>query len=169
MSGDVLRVSRLGVGLGALRGWPLKRWTVAAVVCLAAALVIGVPTGIVSTGFYTRMTPVVWWNYPVWAVSAVLVGLLAATYVRDGAPAPAAPDRGGRAVGGTLLTTFAVGCPVCNKLVVALIGASGATSYWAPLQPVLGLASVALLLAGLSLRLRGQLACPAPGIGAHAT
>jgi hypothetical protein len=28
------------------------------------------------------MTPVVWWDYPIWAISAVLFGLVAATYVR---------------------------------------------------------------------------------------
>ena len=33
---------------------------------------------------------------------------------------------------------FAVSCPVCNKVVVALLGASGATSTFAPLQPALG-------------------------------
>ena len=162
MAGDALQLPRLGSGLASLRAWPLERWAVAAVVTVVAALLMGVPTGIVSTGLYTRMTPVLWWNYPVWAVSAVLVGMVAATYVRAGAPPSSAPDRSRRAVGGTLLTTFAVGCPVCNKLVVGLIGASGATSYWSSLQPVLGVASVALLLTGLVVRLRGQVACPAP-------
>jgi len=127
-----------------------------------AALAMGVPTGIVRTSFYTRMTPVTWWDYPVWAVSAVLVGLTAATYVRVRGAAPAGVDRSRRTIGATLLSTFAVGCPICNKLVVALIGVSGALSYWAPLQPVLGVLSIALLLTGLVVRLRGQVACPAP-------
>lgn len=148
------------LGLTALTWWPVRRWLVAAIVTIVAALAMGVPTGIVETSFYTRMTPVLWWNYPIWAVSAVLVGLTAATYVRaPGAEDRRSPDRAGRTVGATVLSTFAIGCPVCNKLVVALIGVTGALSYWAPLQPVLGVLSVGLLATGLVLRLRGAVAC----------
>lgn len=70
-----------------------------------------------------------------------------------------APDRARRTVGATVLSAFAVGCPICNKLVVALIGVSGALSYWAPLQPILGLLSIGILTAGLAVRLRGAAGC----------
>ncbi len=157
------RLEQTRLGFASVRAWPLRRWAVAVAVAAAglAALAMGVPTGIVRTSFYTRMTPVTWWDYPVWAISALLVGLTAATYARIGAAAPAGPDRGRRTVGATLLSTFAVGCPICNKLVVGLIGVSGALNYWAPLQPVLGGLSIALLLTGLAVRLQGQVACPA--------
>ena len=152
------------VAVASITSWPARRWLVALLAGGAAALAIGVPTGVVETSFYTRMTPVTWWNYPVWAISAVLVGLMAATYVRvEGVPTQA-PDRSRRTVGATLLSAFAVGCPICNKLVVALIGVSGALSYWAPLQPVLGVLSIAILAAGLAVRLRGAVACPAPAV-----
>lgn len=93
----------------------------------AAALVMGVPTGIVETSFYHRMTPVTWWDYRVWAPSAE-------------------------------------GCPICNKLVVSLIGVSGALSYWAPLQPVLEVPSIELLTTGLVVPLRGAIACRVPAM-----
>ena len=156
------RLEQTLVAIDAMRAWPLRRWAVAVVTAVLAALVIGVPTGVVPTSFYTRMTPVTWWNYPVWAISALLLGLIAATYVRVAAAVTEAPDRSRRTVGATVLSTFAVGCPICNKLVVAAIGVGGATSYWAPLQPILGVLSIVILLAGLLVRLRGQLACPAP-------
>ncbi|MEU0171427.1 hypothetical protein ABZ214_39275 [Streptomyces iakyrus] len=183
-----------------MRTWPLRRWLVAAAVTVLAALVIGVPTGVVPSPFYTRMTPVLWWNYPVWAVSSVLEGLLVATYVRvlrSPAPAtvvggpplpvgsphavaavapwapvpeaqPPSPEPAGerprtaRALIGGVLSAFAVGCPICNKLVVLALGVSGALSYWAPAQPVLGVASVALLTYALVRRLRTATACPMP-------
>jgi hypothetical protein len=149
------------VGLSSLTLWPARRWLVAAFVAVFAALVIGVPTGIVETSFYTRMTPVTWWNYPVWALTALLVGLTAATYIRDDSSGGTrAPDRSRRTLGATLLSTFAVGCPICNKLVVALVGVSGAMNYWAPLQPVLGVLSVVLIAGALSVRFRGAAACP---------
>lgn len=160
---QVPRAAAARMGLASLRGWPARRWLVALLAGVAAALVMGVPTGIVPTSLYTRMTPVLWWNYPVWAASALLVGLTAGTYVRDRARArDAAPDPSRRTLGATLLSTFAVGCPICNKLIVALVGVSGALSYWAPLQPVLGVLSVGLLATGLVVRLRGAVACRRP-------
>ncbi|UJA21814.1 hypothetical protein HJD18_02755 [Thermoleophilia bacterium SCSIO 60948] len=141
--------------------WPLRRWGVALSAAAAAALAIGIPTGIVETGLYTRMLPVVWWNYPIWVASAVLIGLTVATYVRIGEAPPVGPDRARRTLGGSALSLFAVGCPICNKLVVGAMGTSGALSYWAPIQPALGIASVALLVACLVVRLRGQAACSA--------
>ncbi len=148
--------------LSLLRTWTVARWAVAAAATIVAALVIGVPTGVIRTGFYTRMTPVLWWNYPVWAASALLAGVTAATYLRSATP-DGTRDRSGRTLGATLLSTFAVGCPICNKLVVSLVGVSGALSYWAPLQPILGVLSVGLLGAGLAFRLRGMVSCTRPG------
>lgn len=154
----------LRLGVASIAAWPRRRWLLAIVVTAIAALIIGIPTGVVRTSFYHRMTPVTWWDYPVWALGAVLVGLTAATYLRV-PDAPPAPDRGGRTLGATVLSGFAVGCPICNKLVVGLIGVSGALNYWAPIQPLLGVLSIGLLSAGLAVRLRGAVACPTPTSG----
>jgi hypothetical protein len=43
-----------------------------------------------------------------------------------------------------MFSLFAVGCPICNKPVVA-IGVRGALNYFAPVQPFLAAGSVALL------------------------
>ena len=147
--------------------WSAKRWTVALVVTFVVALVTGIPTGIISTSFYTRMTPVLWWNYPVWAVTAVLAGLLAATYASkdDGRTGGVS----GRVGAGSVLSALAVGCPICNKVVVALLGVSGALGIWAPLQPLIGLASIALLGGALYLRLRTPRVCKIPAASDNAT
>lgn len=62
-------------------------------------------------------------------------------------------------MGGALLSVLAVGCPVCNKLVVLLLGVSGALSWFAPAQPLLAVLSVILLAFGLRRRLRGEVSC----------
>jgi hypothetical protein len=141
--------------------WPARRWLVAALASVLAALGMGIPTGVIRTSLYTRMTPVTWWDYPIWALSAAGLGLLAATYVKLGR---ADSGGSGRALGGGILSTFAIGCPICNKLVVALLGVGGALNYWAPIQPLLGLASIGLLLVTLAIRLRGERSCVG-GIG----
>ena len=146
----------------ALRSWPAARWLSAAVGTVVAGLVVGIPTGIISTGLYQRMTPVLWWNYPVWAATSVLSGLLLATFVRTRSH-PHSPDSGatGGLIGSTL-SFLAVGCPICNKIVVAALGVSGALNIWAPVQPALGALSVALLAWAFSRRLRNERSCAMP-------
>ena len=127
------------------------------------ALVLAVPTAIIDNPWFTRMTPVEPEQYGFWAATSLLTGALLATYIdpnlRHGL--------GGRTVGAGLLGVFAVGCPVCNKLVVAILGTSGALSWFAPIQPLLGLGAVALAGYGLWIRVRalraGACRLPAPG------
>lgn len=123
-----------------------------------SALAIGIPTGVVPTALYHRMTPVTWWDRPIWLVSALLLGLLAATYVRAD-PVAISATEAGQSLGGGLLSAFAIGCPICNKLVVVFAGTAGTLDYWAPLQPFVGLVSLALLGVALALRLRQQATC----------
>ena len=116
------------------------------------------------------MTPTEPSNVAVWLISAPLIGLVAATYlapVRDLHPAVAvAPTRVSLASVGAFL---AIGCPVCNKVVVALLGVSGALSVFAPLQPIIGAASIALLAGSLAWRLRDRaLGCTRCAIGSAA-
>ncbi len=67
----------------------------------------------------------------------------------------AAEDRGTMsATVGSVAAFLAIGCPVCNKIALLLLGASGALTIWAPLQPVIGAASLVLLAGTLAWRLR---------------
>ncbi len=137
--------------------WPMRRWLAAVIAMGLTALVIGIPTGIIQTPFYHRMTPVLWWNYPVWAVTAVLSGLICATYVRTADSSPRPSQVG--FVGG-FLSLLAVGCPICNKAVVFAIGVTGALDLWAPLQPLIAVLSLGLLGWALARRLSGERVCP---------
>ena len=146
------------IALREIASWPARRWIVFVLVGGGFALAIGIPTDIVPTPLYRRMTPVTWWDYPISAASSILTGLVGATYVRAD---PAAGERTllGGVVGGGIASFFAVGCPICNKLVVAALGASGALAYFGPIQPLLGVASIMLLATAFALRLRGLAAC----------
>lgn len=144
--------------LAGIRDWEGRRYAVALLAGAVWLVVSGTPTDIIDTSLFTRMTPVEWWNYPFWVAGAVLVGLLAATYV----PLPGREPRSGsqgKLLGGGLLSVFAIGCPVCNKLVVLAIGAGGALAYFGPLQPILGFLSVGLLVYALRARLAGARSC----------
>jgi hypothetical protein len=118
----------------------------------------GVPTAVIPNPLFSRMTAVQWWNSRSSPPPPLLGGLTIATYLR----ATATKDTATKAAGGGLLSALAIGCPVCNKLVVAALGFSGALTIWTPLQPLLGLASVVLLGWALRTRLAGERGCPVP-------
>lgn len=144
----------------ALRRWTWQRWLVAAVSGSALALLIAIPTAVIPSPLFGRAVDVTWWSYPVVILSGVLGGLLIATYVRPTQPSSEELDRPSKAgLAGSLLSFFAVGCPVCNKLVLLALGASGALSVFAPIQPILAIASLGLLGYALRARLRGEIAC----------
>ena len=144
----------------------MARWQFAAAMAAVSALAIGLPTDVIPNPVFGRQgTPVEPWAAPVLAVTAVLSGLLFATYFRvggtTGEDAEMELDRPSRFGGfGGLLSFFAVGCPICNKLVVVALGTSGALTWFAPVQPYLGIIALALLAWALRVRLRGEVACP---------
>jgi hypothetical protein len=145
----------------ALRAWPARRWWVAALAATATALVIGLPTDVVPNPVFGRSIEVTIWSYPALLLAALLGGLLAATYVRTGSPADAEVDRPGKlGAAGGFVAYLAVGCPVCNKIVLLILGTTGAMQWFAPVQPVLAVVGVMLLSWALLVRLRGEVACP---------
>jgi hypothetical protein len=144
-------------GLGVRSGPPIiGRWRRGLVAVALSTLVVGVPTDVIDNPVFTRMTPVRWWDYLVLAATAILTGLWAML--------PGGMTISGyRATGASLLGSLAVGCPVCNKLVIALLGLSGALAIWAPLQPLLGAGSVLLILLAVLAKWRtASAACPVP-------
>ncbi|MGA8046376.1 MAG: hypothetical protein WCA30_08935 [Dermatophilaceae bacterium] len=143
-----------------LRGWSSRRWTVAAPAALGTVLLIGLPTVLIPNPVFGREIPMTWWAWPTLLIAAVLSGLLMATYVREPDLRGLAEDDGTRSgmVGG-VLTFFAVGCPVCNKVVLLALGSAGAMQWFAPIQPVLAGAAVVALAWALHVRLRGERAC----------
>jgi hypothetical protein len=132
--------------------------TVAVVAAVIDAVAVGVPSALLPNPFFVRMTAVPWWSYTTWVLTAVLSGALAATYVRRSPGVPPAPGRAG--ILANIGSFLAVGCPVCNKVVIAAIGVSGALNVWAPIQPLIAAAALAILGWALWRRLKALRACP---------
>jgi len=146
-------------------------WTVVSVVAF------GLVTAIIPNPVFGRQIPPEAFAIGVWLVSAPLMGIVMATYT---APVPASPIRmvplgptegavaRGRSTTLGSLAGFgaflAIGCPVCNKIALVLLGTSGAMSVYAPIQPLIGAVSLALLVVTAAWRLRLRAtgnACPA--------
>ena len=151
---------------------------------IATAILVALPTAVIPNPVFGRAVEVTWWSYPIVVVTGILGGLLLATYVKE----PGQPDRGGLAdplgqrekpadppgqreklaeeakasklgLAGGFVAFFAVGCPVCNKLVLLALGTSGAMTWFAPVQPFLAVASVVLMAVALRIRLKNQTSC----------
>jgi len=142
-----------------LRTWPARRWWFAVGIALLTVVVTAVPTAMIPTPLFSRDVPTTVWAWPALVVSSVLAGLVAATYVARRDP----DDGGGRGsrLGalGAFTTFFAVGCPVCNKIVLLALGYSGALQYFAPVQPFLAATAILVLAWALATRVRRERHC----------
>lgn len=120
----------------------------------AIALTVGIgllltlPTDILPNPIFGRAVPVRWWEYLAVGVTLIL------TFLWFYLPAAEKKEDTGRL--GVVLgaTLFAVACPVCNKIVLLLVGTTGAMGMWAPIQPYAAAASIAALALALYLRVR---------------
>ncbi|MGZ8514726.1 MAG: hypothetical protein ACXWXA_06740 [Candidatus Limnocylindrales bacterium] len=144
----------------------------AATIGIAILLAFGTISAIIPNPVFARSIPPEPFAIVVWLVSAPLAGLIAATYVvapslNDAPPlvvnaiSPADVVATQRTADGTTLASLggfaaflAIGCPLCNKVALVMLGTGGALSVFAPIQPVIGAASVVLLGITLAWRLR---------------
>ncbi len=156
----------------------------AALWAAVSLLAFGLIAAIIPNPVFGRQIPPEPFAIAVWLASAPLMGVLGATYSAPPPPAvathsapasPAAATSGTAALpitlvfepahatarDGTVLGTaagigafLAIGCPVCNKVALVLLGTSGAMTVFAPLQPVIGAVSLALVAGTLAWRLR---------------
>ena len=121
-----------------LRGLPTRFWLRSALFAVLAAGLIAVPARLVPNDLFRRMTPTRPLDYVFWVAGSVLVGMLLAL------PREQRTELPGAAAG--VATLLAVSCPVCNKVVVALIGVSGALDVFAPFHPALGVGALVLMV-----------------------
>lgn len=133
----------------------------AAVAALGTFLLIGIPTDILPNPIFGREIPVRWWEYPVLAATVLLTaawfGIRSAR--EAGVAGHSGADRAERpalVTVGVATAWFAVACPVCNKIVLILLGTTGALGIWAPLQPWLAALSLILLAGAVIYRWRAR-------------
>jgi len=175
--GGMYRLARYTpcAAMQAILAWPARRFAVALRAAGATVLVMGVPTALIPNPVFGREIAPTSWAWPSLIATAVLSGLLIATYVRipeadDGAGSGGEPDAGDAAdrpsragmVGG-VLAYLAVGCPVCNKIALIALGYTGALTWFAPVQPWLATGGIALLAIALLRRLANEGTCALPG------
>ena len=149
--------------LEALKDWTSARWWFAAVMAIVSALAIGLPTDVIPNPVFGRQgTPVEPWAMPVLAITAVLSGLLFATYVRTGEPVETDAARPPQSVRQSRRAAVVLRHRLPDlqqdRRDRARHVRRGST-WSAPIQPYLGVVALGLLAWALRVRLRGEVAC----------
>lgn len=153
--------------LSALLTWRPRRWIAAILGGLASFLILGASTAVIANPVFGRSIAPTDWAMEVLVITSVLSGLLFATYVRNESLAASGAaaslekaDKGSRiGTAGGLLAYLAIGCPVCNKIVLIALGSTGAVQFFAPIQPYLGAVGIGLLAFALLFRLNRESSC----------
>lgn len=142
----------------ALRSWTPTHWLVASLGGATTFLALGLPTDVIDNPVFGRAIDETPWAMPVLVVTSVLAGLLLGTYV-NARPFDRAAKSGSF---GGLLAYFAIGCPVCNKLVLLALGTTGAVNYFEPIQPYLAALGIVALAYAFHKRITTADSCDLP-------
>ena len=145
----------------ALRSWTSTHWLVAFLGGLTTFLALGLPTDVIDNPVFGRAIDETPWAMPVLLLTSVLSGLLLGTYVNS-RPFDRAAKSGSF---GGLLAYFAIGCPVCNKLVLLALGTTGAVNYFEPVQPYLAALGIVALAYAFHRRITTADVCALPEPG----
>lgn len=112
-------------------------WLKGAALALASFAVLGTVAALWENPFFVRMTPAGDLEIALLALTAAMLGL----YVTIRRPACSVK---GATVGG-VLGFVGVACPVCNKLLVLLVGSELLLTYFEPVRVFVAAAGVVIL------------------------
>ena len=112
-------------------------WFKGATLTLASFAVLGTVAALWETPFFMRMTPAGAIEIALLALTAALLGLYVA--IRRSACSVKSATAGG------VLGFIGVACPVCNKLLVLLIGSELLLTYFEPVRVFVAAAGVVIL------------------------
>lgn len=126
-----------------------------ALIGLAAGLIFFVASGMVTlllpNQFFTRMTPITSLDYVFLVSSSTLLGAYAGVHYYK---KNTIKECDAVATAGGIGSFFAFACPICNKLLVFLFGATALMGYFEPYKPLLGFVSNGFLAGTLYWRFK---------------
>ncbi len=128
-----------------------KYWLLGISSAIGFALLLGIPTALIKTPFFTRMIPSTPLDYVFFILSSLLMGAYVGVHYykkNTATKCTALTTTGG--VGSFL----AFACPICNKLLVLLFGTTILMTYLEPYRPLIGVVSTGLLGAALYWRIK---------------
>ncbi len=107
-------------------------------------LVSGLISVLIPNTWFSRVTEIHWWDYYYLPVSAILVGVFVAQRALLRLRSPGCKLTAGA---GGIAAFLGFSCPVCNKVLVLLLGLPGVLTWIEPYQAWIGAGGI-LALAG---------------------
>jgi hypothetical protein len=110
---------------------------------IGVSLLLGIPTALVPTGFFVRMTPITILDYVLLALTSVLLASYVSYsfYLKN----KAREEKSGYiALGGTFAGVLGFGCPICNVLLVSVFGSTALLVFFEPYRHYLGFLVIGL-------------------------
>jgi undecaprenyl pyrophosphate phosphatase UppP len=130
----------------------MKYWVMASLLAVFLFLLFGVITDLIPNPLFTRMVEKTAFDYSFLVISSILFGAYITSHLyykkKSSQKCNAVTYSGG--VGSFL----AFSCPICNKLLVLLFGATTLLIYFEPYRPLLGFLSISLLSGALYFKLK---------------
>lgn len=120
-------------------------------VSLFLFFLFGITTALLKTKYYMRMISNTALDYFFLISSSILLGIYVGVHYYKKNNINKCNTI--TATGG-IGSFFAFACPVCNKLLIFLFGATALMTYFEPYRPVLGFASISLLVGAIYWRLK---------------
>lgn len=123
----------------------LREYLQALLIAVSVFLLFGTVTALWENPFFTRMTPVVGYEFILLALESVLLGLYFS--VKRTACATKTSGAGG------VLGFLGIACPACNKILLILFGAGFLLTCFEPVRLYVGLLGIGLLFFALEKKL----------------
>ncbi len=111
----------------------------------------GIVTSLLPNPFFARMTPTSRLDYIFLTSSSLLLGAYVGVHYYKKNTIKKCDTI---ATAGGVGSFFAFACPVCNKLLVFLFGATALMTYFEPYRPILGFISSGLLAGAIWWRIK---------------
>ena len=103
---------------------------------------MGLVTVLIPNNIFIRMTPIYFYDYVFLILTSVLSGAYATLWHYS---KKTSHNRSCLTASGVVAGFFSFGCAICNKLLILIIGLAGVTTYFMPIQPLIGAIGIMIL------------------------
>ncbi len=129
----------------------IRYWVTGIVTATGMFVLFGIVTDLIPNPWFARMVERTFFDYFFLTANSVLIGSYIALHFYKKSSRVVCDTA---TYSGGIVGFLAYGCPVCNKLLVLLLGTTALITYFEPLRPLLGVISLFLLTGALYFRLK---------------
>lgn len=130
----------------------IKLWpyiVIGSVAAIIAFFLFGIPTAVIPNSYFFRMSPVTIFDYVFLPVNSILLGTFIALLFYQGNYKRLTKLKNTKtesaATGAAFVNVLALGCPICNVVLVSLFSTTALMTYFEPLRPALAVLTAGIL------------------------